>query len=131
MLKHTAARLCCALLCVLALAPAAWAVRALSAEETAALLKNPPAGLIVMDVRTPEEFAAGHLNNARNVDFFGPSFERTLLPMDRQSPYLIYCRNGTRSEKAAEIMKSMGFTDVRHVTGGIGALEAAGIPIKK
>ena len=131
MLKHPALRLCCALLLVLALAPAAWAVRAVTAQEAMPLLQRPPAGMVVLDVRTPEEFAAGHLDNARNIDFFGPRFEQDLLPMDRKKPYLVYCRTGIRSEKAVEMMESMGFTDVRHVEGGINALQSAGAAIKK
>ncbi len=131
MLKCSALRLCCALFFVLTLATAAWAVRAVTAQEAVSLLQSPPDGLVVLDVRTPEEFAAGHLNNARNVDFFGPRFEQDLLPMDRKKPYLVYCRTGIRSEKAAEMMESMGFADVRHVEGGINALQSAGAAVQK
>ncbi len=80
---------------------------------------------VVLDVRTPGEFADGHLAGVENVDFMNPSFRDRADDLDRDATYYLYCRSGTRSGKAAELMQEMGFTDVTNV-GGYEALAAAG-----
>lgn len=102
----------------------------LSAKEAAALIKNPPAeGLIIVDVRTPQEFAAGHIEGAKNMDYFGPQLERQLLQLNRQAPTLIYCNSGNRSAGALDIVRQMGFTKVYHLTKGIEEWKAEDRPL--
>lgn len=71
----------------------------------------------LIDVRTPEEFAAGHIAGAINVDFHN-DFENQIQQVDLTKKTLIYCHSGGRSAKALEIMKSMGFPAVYELEGG-------------
>jgi phage shock protein E len=76
---------------------------------------------IILDVRTPEEFAAGHLDGAVLVDIKDPSFDEKLTALDPSEPYVVYCRSGNRSAQAVERMKAAGFTDLTD----LGSLENA------
>ena len=80
---------------------------------------------VVLDVRTPDEFAGGHLAGVDNVDFMAPDFRDRVDALDRDRTYYLYCRSGTRSGKAAGLMQGMGFEHVYNV-GGYDALAAAG-----
>lgn len=73
---------------------------------------------VLIDIRTPEEFALGALDGAINIDYYDPTFIRQLDALDRSLSYTIYCRSGSRSSDALGIMRSMGFT-VEHIPGGI------------
>ena len=61
----------------------------ISVRDAAALLQNPPADLIILDVRTPGEFREGHLAGARNVDFFGGRFEMETADLPKDATLLI------------------------------------------
>lgn len=95
----------------------------LNAAEFAASLDRP--GVIVLDVRTPAEYAAGHLEGAVLADING-DFEAAVAGLDRAAPYAVYCRSGSRSGAAIEAMKQLGFGDAWHLGGGIRAWQAAG-----
>lgn len=126
-------RLIALLLFVLTALPslAAPEVRTLTIEETKALLQNPPADLIILDVRTDKEFAAGHLQKAVNIDFFGPRFERELRALDKDKPYLVYCRTQSRSGSAVEIMQQEGFKNITLMKGGFVDWSKENLPIEK
>lgn len=94
-----------------------------------ALLAAPPAGLVVLDVRTPEEFAAGHLDGAVMIDFQSPSFAADVVALGEDTPVFVYCRSGNRSAQAVAAMVQLGFTDLTELDGGIVAWEAAGLPL--
>lgn len=80
---------------------------------------------VVIDVRTPEEFAAGHLAGAQNIDVEAAGFGSKIAALDKGAAYLVYCHSGRRSGLAAAQMASAGFTDI--VDGGAMAdLIAAG-----
>lgn len=65
---------------------------------------------VVLDVRRPEEYAAGHLQGARNLDWLNPAaFEKGLQGLDKSRTYFVYCRSGKRSNAAAKRMKREGF----------------------
>ena len=81
--------------------------------------------VVVVDVRTPEEYAEGHLAGALNVNLQGPDFAGEIAELPLDGTYVVYCRSGNRSAQAVEIMVEAGFTDVRDL-GGIGDWEAAG-----
>ncbi len=98
-------------------------------RAAAELLAEPPAGLVVLDVRTPEEFAGGHLAGATNIDFYAPDFRTRLDALDKDVPYLVYCRSGNRSAQAVDLMRDLGFSQVYDVQGGILAWTAAGLPL--
>ena len=100
-----------------------------SPAEADGLMADPPAGLVVLDIRTPEEFGAGHIAGATNLDFYAASFAADLAELDRGVPYLVYCHTGNRSGMATQAMQQLGFTTVYDIAGGIDAWQAAGFPI--
>jgi rhodanese-related sulfurtransferase len=94
-----------------------------------ALHENPTDGMMVLDVRTPAEFADGHLEGAVLVDFTAPDFRERLEDLDPETPYLMYCRSGNRSGQARAVMAELGFVDVADIEGGTLAWAAAGHPL--
>ncbi|RKR14286.1 rhodanese-related sulfurtransferase [Maribacter vaceletii] len=73
----------------------------------------------VIDVRTPNEFAGGHIKKAVNVDFFKPSnFVAYFEKLDKTKPLYIYCRSGARSKKASHKLADMGFEKIYDLQGG-------------
>jgi len=108
-------------------------VKNINVAEADALIQanagNPD--FIIIDVRTPEEFAAGHLENAVLVDYRAGNFNEEIGKFDRSKEYLIYCRTGNRSSGARDIMKEMGFLNINHMDGGITAWLAEGLPVAK
>jgi phage shock protein E len=81
----------------------------------------------VIDVRSPAEYAAGHIAGARNIDVEGADFATRIATLDKGAAYLVYCHSGRRSTLAAEQMAAAGFSDI--VDGGaMAALIAAGAP---
>ena len=75
-------------------------------------------GGIILDVRTPNEFGAGHLENAININFYNPNFESEIAKLDRTKTILVYCRSGGRSAKAMKIISKKGFSTVYNMLGG-------------
>ena len=104
-------------------------IRLVSAEEGAAIQDDPPEELVILDVRTPEEFDEGHLEGAVMLDFYEPDFADELADLDPDVPYLLYCRSGNRSGQTAEIMAELGFTDVADVDGGVISWTDAGLDL--
>ncbi len=96
----------------------------LGAAEFAAALKR--SGTTVVDVRTPQEFAQGHLPGAVNLDVSAPDFASQIATLDPSKPYAVYCRSGNRSGVAVAAMVEQGFTAAYHLQGGIGAWQDAG-----
>jgi rhodanese-related sulfurtransferase len=94
-------------------------VRQVSAADGAAIAGDPPDDLVILDVRTAEEFAEVRVEGATMLDFYRDDFAEQLAELDRDVPYLLYCRSGNRSGQARELMSSLGFTDVAEVEGGM------------
>jgi rhodanese-related sulfurtransferase len=88
-----------------------------------------PAASIIIDVRTPEEFAQGHLDGAINLDVEGGAFEAGLADLDPSATYAVYCRSGRRSALAADAMAQNGFTDVADLGSIEAAAAATGLPV--
>lgn len=86
----------------------------------------------VVDIRTADEYAAGHLAYAgAPLDYYAPDFKERLGQLDKSAAYLIYCRSGRRSAAALQVMKDLGFTDIHDLDGGIVAWQASGLPVTK
>ena len=83
-------------------------------------------GVTVVDVRTPEEFAAGHLEGAVNMNVEGPDFSTQIATLDTTGSVAVYCQSGRRSAIAADQMASAGFTSIVNLQGGIADLQSAG-----
>lgn len=112
------------------LAMAADAVRHVDAEGAARLLKENKA-LAVLDIRTPKEFAAGHIAGAKNIDFYEKDFADRLKALDPAKPCLVHCAVGGRSTKSLETFRKLGFKEVYHLDGGFKGWEKAGQPVEK
>lgn len=87
--------------------------------------------VVVLDVRTPDEYKAGHLKDARNVDFLARDFEKQLAGLDKSKPYLVHCASGGRSSETLPMLQKLGFKNIRHLDGGVQAWEKAGLPVVK
>jgi rhodanese-related sulfurtransferase len=86
---------------------------------------------VVLDVRTPAEFADGHLAGAVNIDIQDPGFQSTISELDRHTTYLVYCRSGNRSKAATDYMRGLGFSTIYELDGGIVAWNAASLPLDR
>ena len=84
---------------------------------------------VIIDVRTPEEFASGYLENAVNIDYNSAAFSDEIKTLDKNRTYLIYCRSGARSSPALGLMAVLQFAEVYNISGGITAWQAAGLPV--
>jgi rhodanese-related sulfurtransferase len=109
-----------------AAAPAGGIVTVPAAEAAALLAEQ--TDLTIIDVRTPDEFAAGHLANATNIDVEAGSFADEIAALDPAKTYAVYCHSGRRSAIAAQLMADAGFTTIYDL-GGVVDLQAAGIEL--
>lgn len=99
----------------------------LNADGFVSEIKN--SGVVVLDVRTPGEFAAGHIENAINIDVEGMTFDSEIAKLDKNVEYALYCHSGRRSAIAAEKMTKAGFNKVANLEGGIISWQSAGYPL--
>lgn len=97
------------------------------AEFEAAIAKG---DAVLVDVRTPSEYASGHLEGSVNIDWTAKEYEAAFGELDPKKPVLLYCHGGGRSEQALEYLEGKGFR-ARHLGGGITAWKKAGLPTVK
>ncbi|MFC5284116.1 rhodanese-like domain-containing protein [Pedobacter alpinus] len=90
----------------------------LNTQDFEAKIKTLPNAPII-DVRTPDEFSNGHLQNAINIDWNGNNFQSQISNFDKASPIFVYCLSGGRSASAAEAMRNEGFKEVYELDGGL------------
>jgi rhodanese-related sulfurtransferase len=83
---------------------------------------------VILDVRTPPEFADGHIEGAIMIDFNAGNFRDEAEKLDKNKRYLVYCRTGNRSGQAAKIVNELGFKEVYNMDGGFSDWVAAGYP---
>jgi rhodanese-related sulfurtransferase len=76
---------------------------------------------IILDVRTPEEFAAGHLKNAININYYDKDFVERVSSLDKRKKVVVYCAVGGRSGQALTKMDALGFQYVLNMKGGYNA----------
>src|ERR1041384_1776217 len=99
--------------------------RNISIADADKLLKENKA-VVVLDVRTADEYKAGHIPGAKNVDFYQPDFKAKLAGLDRDQTYLVHCKSGGRSAKTEALMKDLKFKSILHLNDGFSKWEAAG-----
>jgi rhodanese-related sulfurtransferase len=87
------------------------------------------AGVVILDVRTPAEFAEGYIEGARLIDFQSGNFENEIATLDKNATYAVYCRSGNRSGQAVKVMQDAGFTNVFNMNGGVIDWANAGLPL--
>jgi thioredoxin len=101
-------------------------IQLLEAPAFAEKIKNTPNAQI-LDVRTPQEFAGDHIENAKNINWLNADFATNATTLDKTKPVFLYCKSGGRSNKAASKLAEMGFTTIYDLQGGILKWEAAGL----
>lgn len=84
-------------------------------------------GVTVIDVRTPEEFAEGHIEGAQLIDFYSDTFAEEIAALDADGEYLVYCRSGNRSGQTVALMAKNGIDQVWDLQGGVLAAESSGL----
>ncbi len=89
--------------------------------------------VVILDVRTPKEYATGHIQNAVNIDVRNEFFAEEVAKLDRDEIYIVHCtanvENG-RTAKSLKIMSDLSFTHLRNMAGGIVAWQASGLPLE-
>jgi phage shock protein E len=80
----------------------------------------------VLDVRTPGEFATGHLPNAHNINVEASTFGSEMAKLDKHATYAVYCHSGRRSAIATAQMEKAGFDHIYNLNGGLAAWAAMG-----
>jgi rhodanese-related sulfurtransferase len=86
---------------------------------------------ILVDVRTPGEYAQGHLANAVLIDIYSDDFKSRIGKLDKSKPVFVYCKAGSRSSSAVGVFTEMGFKEIYDLSGGITAWQKASKPIEK
>jgi phage shock protein E len=86
---------------------------------------------VVVDVRTPNEFAAGHVPGAVNIEWTSRDFEKTVARLDKAKPCLVHCASGFRSARAVGKMRQLGFQDLYDFSGGWSEWKKSGKPVEQ
>lgn len=89
--------------------------RNISSEEAKQLIDNKE--VVVLDVRTPEEYQEGHISNAKLIPL--QELENKLNDLNKEEAYLVVCRSGNRSTQASEILTNNGFDSIYNLSGGM------------
>lgn len=103
----------------------------LKVEEFDAKRKADTNSTVVLDVRTKEEYRAGHIPGSLLVDFTSDGFEQQVAKLDKDKTYLVHCASGGRSARACKVMERVGFKKLYNLEGGMTAWENAGKPVEK
>lgn len=85
--------------------------------------------VVVLDIRTPEEYSAGIIDGAVNIDFYAADFSDQLDALDKDAHYVVYCRSGNRSDQAMGTFADLGFAEVTEIDGGIVNWYGSGLPV--
>lgn len=86
-------------------------------------------GVTIIDVRSPEEFAEGHITGAINYNVEGPDFASQIATLDPAGTYAVYCRSGNRSQVAVSEMANSGIPGIYELESGIVGWQDAGLPV--
>ncbi len=87
----------------------------------------------LIDIRTPREFAMGHIAGAKNINFYDPRFKENIekAGLDKNKPIYLYCRSGNRSSRSLAVFESLGFKKIIHLMYGINDWYRNGLPLTK
>lgn len=105
-------------------------VTEVEAEKAAELVSSNP-DLVILDIRTPEEFAEGHIEGAVNIDFKADTFAAQVGELDPGKPYLLHCRSGNRSGQSIPLFEGLNFEEIYHLDSGFNGWKEAGKPVKQ
>lgn len=118
------------LMTVISIFTQAQAVKRLDPQNFEKKLKESKEAVLI-DVRTPGEYAQGHLTNATLIDINSSDFKNRVAKLNKSKPVFVYCKAGSRSGSAVNIMEEMGFKEIYDLSGGITAWQKANKPIEK
>jgi rhodanese-related sulfurtransferase len=104
-------------------------VKLVSVEEFDKLRANK--ANIVLDVRTPDEFKAGHIPGATNIDYTASDFSEKIAKLDKDKTYLVHCAAGSRSARACKKLEGLGFKNLVDLHAGFSGWEEAGKPVER
>ncbi|MDR9451920.1 MAG: rhodanese-like domain-containing protein [Acidimicrobiia bacterium] len=90
-----------------------------SPSEAAGIIGSGGDDLVILDIRTSEEFAAGKIKDSINIDFYAADFREQLDGLDKGTHYLVYCNSGNRSGQALPVFEDLGFAQVDNLSTGI------------
>ncbi len=82
---------------------------------------------LLIDVRTPEEFAIEHLDNSNNINWNASDFESRVKNFDKSKPVFVYCKVGGRSKQASDKLEALGFSKIYNLQGGIMKWNSSGL----
>lgn len=118
-----------ALLAATALVGATTGCSSTASSDTAAASQVDIASAGLIDVRTPGEFASGHLEGASNIDVQSSDFTAQVSQLPKDAPYVVYCRSGNRSADAIAQMQDLGFTNLLDGGSVQEAASITGLPV--
>jgi len=81
--------------------------------------------MVLLDVRTPDEIAAGKIAGALEADYFSDNFSAEIDKLDKDKHYIVYCKSGGRSSKSIDLMRKKGFRKCTNLEGGYTAWNAS------
>jgi len=99
--------------------------------SAAKMVKERGAKVIILDIRTPGEFKAGHLKGAVNCDYNNAAFVAELAKLDPDKPVLLHCASGGRSTAALNTLKKAGFKEIYHLKAGFNGWKTGKFPVVK
>jgi rhodanese-related sulfurtransferase len=103
----------------------------ITAADLTAAAAATPGDIVVVDVRTPQEFAAGHVPGAINLPYDDTQRLIAALTPDKGKTLVLYCRSGRRSGLAIETLRAAGFSDLVQLEGNMPGWEAEGRPVER
>ncbi len=106
------------------------AIKQIESTDAVDLLKS-DSSIIVLDVRTPEEFNAGHVKDAINIDITQPDAFSKIDNLKTSDKYIVYCRTKNRSKTAVDYMTQKGFNHVYHIMDGYVGWDRKNLPLEK
>lgn len=86
---------------------------------------------LVIDVRTPGEYADGYIEGARLLDYYGPNFAAEVAQLPKDKHLFIYCRSGSRSNSSVSVFLNAGFKHVTNLAQGMNGWQGASMPVKR
>ncbi|SNS69826.1 Rhodanese-related sulfurtransferase [Ekhidna lutea] len=88
-------------------------------------------GVIIVDIRTPEEYSKGHIPGVKHINFFESDFLEQMKGLGLDNPMIIHCASGGRSGKASKLLKEQGFKKVYDYSGGFSDWNSKGLKVER
>jgi rhodanese-related sulfurtransferase len=114
--------------CICCAAAAETNVTHINAQQAQKLIADKK--VVVLDIRTPEEFAAGHIAGATNINFRAADFEKAIAALDKNQTYVLHCASGNRSTQSLPTFSKLEFKSICHLDGGIKAWQKERLPVE-